>query len=89
MRLIQIDRNDLVRKGTSQTIRKDIVRRDQAFACKDKRRQDGKRTSSLRQDQPEAEISPVSMEQDDPTDLPRTDTLATTTSLEEEEEKTT
>ena len=89
MRLIRIDRNDLARKRTSQSIRKDIVRRDQVFAREDKRRQDGKRTSSLRQDQPEAEISPVSTNQDDPTDLPRTDILATTASPTEEDEKTT
>ena len=89
MRLIRIDRNDLVRKRTSQSIREDIVRRDQAFAHEDKRRQDGKRTSSLRQDQPEAEISPISTKQDDLTDLPRTDTLATTASPKEEDEKTT
>jgi hypothetical protein len=89
MRLIRIDRNDLVRKRTSQSIREDVVRRDQAFALEDKRRQDGKRSSSPRQGQPEAEISPVSTEQDDPTDPPRTDKPAMTASPNQEDVKTT
>ena len=45
MRLIQIDQKDLVCKKTLETIRKDIVQRDQAFTLKDKRQRDGKRTS--------------------------------------------
>jgi predicted aspartyl protease len=85
MRLIRIARNDLARKSTSQSIQEDIVQRDQAFACEDKRRQDGKRSSPTRQARPEAEISPVSIEQDDKTDLPCPDELAIAGPEEEEE----
>ena len=46
MQLIQIDQNDLVYKKTPKTIRKEIIQRDQAFALKDKRQQDSKRTFS-------------------------------------------
>jgi hypothetical protein len=72
MRLLRIDRKDLVPQTTSKAIRKDIARRDAAIVHDEKRQQDGKRTSSY-QDQPEAEISPVSTEQDDPTAPPPTD----------------
>jgi predicted aspartyl protease len=90
MRLIRIDRSDLARKETSKSIRKDIVRRDHAFALEDKRRKDGRRTSSPRQDQPEAEISLVDIEkQDDTTAPPPIDKLATIASPREEDEKTT
>jgi hypothetical protein len=89
MRLIQIDQNDLVWKRTSRSIHQDIVQRDQAFAYEDKRRQDGKRTSLLQQHQPEAEISPVSLEQDDTTNLPCTSKPATPAGPKEEDEKTT
>jgi hypothetical protein len=89
MRLIRIDRNDLVQGRTSRSIREDIVQRDRAFAVEDKRRQDGKHASSLRQHQPEAEISPVSLEQDDTTDLPCTDNPATSADPNKEDEKTT
>ena len=43
----------------------------------------------LRQDQPEAKISLVSTKQDNLTNLPYTDTLATTANLNKEEEKIT
>lgn len=56
------------------------------MAHEDKRRQDGKR-SPTRQARPEAEISPVSIEQDDKTNLPHSGELATA-SQEEEEERT-
>jgi predicted aspartyl protease len=91
MRLIRIDRNHLVRKRTSQSIQKDIVRRDQALAKEDKRRQDGKHkhTSPLQQPQPEAEISPVSLGQDDTINLPCNGNPATSANPNKEDEKTT
>src|SRR5208282_4674547 len=86
MRLLRIDRKDLVPQATNKLIRKDIVRRDAAIAHDEKRRQDGKRASAPRQDQPEAEISLVSTDQDDPT-APFTDVPAVAALRTKKDEK--
>src|SRR5436305_7477190 len=88
MRIIQITRKDLVHQTTPNAIRKDIVRRDAAIAYDDKRRQDGRRILK-RQDQPEAEISLVSLGQDDTTALPLVGKPAITANLLEKDEKQT
>ena len=85
MRILWIACEDLAPQMTDEATHKDIVRRDVTMARNEKRRQDGRRILK-RQDQPEAEISPVSMEQDDTT-APPTGEIATVASRTKEDEK--